>query len=233
MSKTRVIVAGGRDFDDYELLKKRLDVILMDYENVEIVSGHAKGADMLGEKYAAEKGIPLTVFPADWKKYRIRAGFIRNSQMLEYACGETPLVVAFWDGESHGTKDTIEKAKEKDITVYIEKYGIDETGSIRFNGEWIVDKIDDYELLDYYQKNTTGKEYSDEEVRKIWGIADDDENEKKNGERKEVNGNPPGYLGEVSDKIAEELYDFFMELINDEEGYSEDEDDEESENDNN
>ena len=125
MSKTRVIVAGGRDFKDYDLLKERLDKILENYENIEIVSGHAKGADMLGEQYAAEKGLDLAVFPADWKKNRVRAGFIRNSQMIEYACEETPLVIAFWNGESHGTKDTIEKAKEKDITVFIEEYVIE------------------------------------------------------------------------------------------------------------
>lgn len=50
------------------------------------------------------------MFVADWKRYGKAAGPIRNSQMLEYVKQENPLVVAFWDGESHGTRDTINKA---------------------------------------------------------------------------------------------------------------------------
>jgi hypothetical protein len=122
MGKTRIIVAGGRDFDDYALMKKSLDEIIKNYEDVEIVSGHAKGADLLGERYAGENGIPCAVFPADWKKHPIRAGFMRNSQMIDYALEETPAVVAFWDGESHGTKDTIDKAKGLNINVIIIDY---------------------------------------------------------------------------------------------------------------
>ena len=118
----RVIVAGGRDFNDYELLKTRLDSILANFENVEIVSGHARGADTLGEKYAKERGLPCKVFPADWKNFPIRAGFMRNTRMLEYAKEETALVIAFWDGVSHGTGDIIKKAGLKNIEVFIINY---------------------------------------------------------------------------------------------------------------
>ena len=174
MGKTRVIVAGGRDFENYELLKERLDIILADYESIEIVSGHARGADLLGEKYANEKKLPCRVFPAEWKKYPIKAGFIRNSQMLDYAGEETPLTVAFWDGESHGTKDTIKKAGAKDITVFIEKYRKDESGTCVFVEEYIVAAVDeyDYELTDYYLKHTEGKIFTPEEARKIWGLGE-------------------------------------------------------------
>ncbi len=55
--------------------------------------------------------VTLRHFPADWKSYPLRAGFIRNTQMLEYAMREKPLVIAFWDGNSHGTRDMIDKAK--------------------------------------------------------------------------------------------------------------------------
>jgi hypothetical protein len=61
---TRVIVCGGREFNDRELCFTKLDQILPDYENPEIVSGHAKGADLLGEKYAKLHSLPLKVFPA-------------------------------------------------------------------------------------------------------------------------------------------------------------------------
>ena len=119
---TRIIVAGGRTFFDYGLLKECLDEILPMHENVELVSGHANGADTLGEQYAKEHGLPCSLFPAEWSKYGSCAGFIRNSQMLEYAAKEKPLVVAFWNGESYGTKDTIDKAKEMGITCYVFGY---------------------------------------------------------------------------------------------------------------
>ena len=116
---TRIIVAGGRTFQDYDLLKKTLDEILPMCENAEIISGHAKGADTLGEQYAKEHNLPCCIFPAEWKKHGTRAGFIRNSQMLEYAFKERPFVVAFWNGNSHGTKDTIDKAIKMGIPCYV------------------------------------------------------------------------------------------------------------------
>ncbi|MGN9178419.1 SLOG family protein [Segatella copri] len=47
MSKYRVIIAGCRDFDNYELLKEKCDYFLQDKEDVVIISGHASGADAL------------------------------------------------------------------------------------------------------------------------------------------------------------------------------------------
>ena len=52
----RVIVAGGRDFNDYNLLKSKLDKLLINKTDVEIVSVKARGADSLGERYTKEKG---------------------------------------------------------------------------------------------------------------------------------------------------------------------------------
>ena len=118
----RVIVAGSKGFDDYELLKEKLNEILHHCEDIEIISGHSIGADMLGEKYAEENGITCKVFPADWKKDWKRAGFARNSQMVEYASEGDPLVVAFWDGKSHGTVDTINKAEIRGIECIVIEY---------------------------------------------------------------------------------------------------------------
>ncbi len=111
--KTRIIVAGSRSFDDYSLLESKLDELLKDISGeVEIVSGNAKGADTLGEQYALNRGLSLHIMKADWKRYGRRAGFIRNKQMLDYASEETPLLVAFWDGFSNGTRDMIERTQQ-------------------------------------------------------------------------------------------------------------------------
>lgn len=86
-------------------------------ENVtEIVSGGAKGIDTCARKYAQEKGLALTEFLPDYKKYGSWAPLKRNLDIIEYA----DIVIAFWDGISKGTKYVIEncKKKGKKITVY-------------------------------------------------------------------------------------------------------------------
>ena len=121
--ETRVIVCGSRQFKDYDMLEEVLNSILPKYKNIVIVSGHGGGADLAGEEYAIRRGLFLETFPAEWDKYGRAAGPIRNSKMLEYASRELPVVVAFWDGISRGTKYTIEKAKEMGIQTYV--YGVE------------------------------------------------------------------------------------------------------------
>ena len=77
----KVIIAGSRDFYDYNMLKQFCDKVLCNIKNIEIVSGTAGGTDRLGERYAKENGYKLTKFPADWNKYGKPAGYIRNEQM--------------------------------------------------------------------------------------------------------------------------------------------------------
>lgn len=114
----KVIIAGGRDFNDYGLLEKYCDKILSNVSDVEIVSGNAKGADLLGELYAKNKGIPIKIFPADWDKNGKRAGYMRNIDMASYA----DALIAFWDGKSLGTKHMIDYAKSKGLKVRIISY---------------------------------------------------------------------------------------------------------------
>ncbi len=66
----RIIIPGSRKFDDHPLMEQVLDKLLPQYgDDIEIVSGHAEGADKLGEKYAKEHNIPCAVFPAHWRQY--------------------------------------------------------------------------------------------------------------------------------------------------------------------
>lgn len=112
----KIIIAGSRNFDDYTLLEQFCDKILQNVkEEVEIVSGGAKGADRLGEKYATERGYSIKVFVADWAKYGKSAGPIRNEQMAKYADG----LIAFWDGKSRGTKNMIDLAKKYKLKIRI------------------------------------------------------------------------------------------------------------------
>ena len=72
-----------------------------------VVSGAAKGADSLGEKWAIENNIQTLIFPADWDKHGKRAGFIRNEDIIKNCDG----VVAFGDGESKGTVHSLSLAE--------------------------------------------------------------------------------------------------------------------------
>ena len=107
----KIIVAGSRSFNDYDILRRELDSYLIEKnikEEIEIVSGGAVGADQLGERYAIERKLKIKKFPAEWGRYGKSAGFIRNKQMAFYATH----CVCFWDGESKGTKMMINIARE-------------------------------------------------------------------------------------------------------------------------
>lgn len=117
----RVIIAGGRDFSDYEMLLAQMDKLLVRYkpQEIQIVCGEARGADTLGKRYAQERGIQVTSFPADWERYGKRAGYLRNAEMAENA----DALVAFWDGKSRGTANMIELARQRGLQIRIIRYG--------------------------------------------------------------------------------------------------------------
>lgn len=122
MNKHRILVCGGRSFDDYALLRSILEEILeektLSPEDVEIVSGHCAGADTLGERWAEENGCALKIFLADWETYKRKAGPIRNKQMVEYIRdAENKYVVAFVSPDSRGTKQTVALARREGIPV--------------------------------------------------------------------------------------------------------------------
>ena len=117
----RVIIAGTRSFNDYELLRDLCNNLLSEKQRthtVVIISGTARGADQMGERYARERGFQLRRFPADWEQYGRSAGHIRNAKMADNA----DALIAFWDGESKGTKNMIDNARRKGLAVRVIQY---------------------------------------------------------------------------------------------------------------
>ena len=110
MNEFKLIIAGGRDFNDYEVVSHQLNRLangeLGPYA-VSIVSGMARGADALGARFARENNVKLYEFPADWEQNGKRAGFLRNEEMGRFSDG----LLVFWDGQSRGTKHMIEFMK--------------------------------------------------------------------------------------------------------------------------
>lgn len=114
----RFIICGSRDFHDFEMAKKVLDDFLCrtTFSPLTcVLSGTAQGADSLGELWAKQNNIPVERYPANWNKYGKIAGFLRNSEMVKKA----DAIIAFWDGTSRGTKDTIEKALAAGLHVFV------------------------------------------------------------------------------------------------------------------
>jgi hypothetical protein len=124
----RVIIAGSRDFDDYDYLKQiSMELIINNFglfdETVTIVSGTARGADSLGEKFARENSFEIVRFPAEWESLGKKAGYLRNKEMVKYAKEDSKgMLIAFWDGKSKGTKHIINTAKKEKLKTYVKKY---------------------------------------------------------------------------------------------------------------
>lgn len=96
MNEYRILVCGGRDYDDAERLVKELDIIVAEYvpkdARLVLIHGGAHGADAIAESWAEWHNLDIMAFPADWDRYGRAAGVIRNAQMLEE--GQPDLVVA-------------------------------------------------------------------------------------------------------------------------------------------
>lgn len=115
----KLIVAGSRDFNDFQFLELKLNYLLSNVtDEIEIVSGCAKGADKLGEDYAEKYGYKIKRFPAKWGEYGRAAGPIRNGEMGDYALPDGACVV-FWKNRSDGTRNMIGAAKRRNLKLRI------------------------------------------------------------------------------------------------------------------
>ena len=122
-------VVGSRSFNDYPLLEKTLNEIIEHIqqnhkvgreEPITIVSGGASGADTWAEIYSIKHNCGLKVFEAEWNKYGKKAGIMRNKDIVE----ASDMIVAFWDGESRGTLNTITEAKKRDVDTRIVRFRV-------------------------------------------------------------------------------------------------------------
>jgi hypothetical protein len=104
-------IVGSRTFNDYDKLKQ----VLSEKLPFVLISGGAEGADSLAERFADENKLEKVIHLPNWNGEGKAAGFIRNARIVE-DCDE---LVAFWDGVSRGTRDTIRKARKKGISVTI------------------------------------------------------------------------------------------------------------------
>ncbi len=100
----KLMTCGSRSVSDKELVFSELDKFRKKNPSLALISGGAKGADTIAEEWAKARGVPITQYKPDWKKYGRGAGIVRNKKMVLAA----DFVIAFWDGASKGTKFVID-----------------------------------------------------------------------------------------------------------------------------
>lgn len=116
-----IAVIGSRNFNDYEFVENIVSEVIADMKNqtisdtITIVSGGAKGTDLLAERFANQHSFPLLIFRPDYKSFGKAAPIRRNREILEHS----DMVIAFWDGESKGTRYMIENAEKLQIKTKI------------------------------------------------------------------------------------------------------------------
>lgn len=130
----KLLVVGSRTMDDYQLFKRKLNHITakLDKKKLQVISGGAwrwsptlckmVGADRFAEDWCAENGFTITVVPAKWSQNPRAAGMIRNTEMVAMLKPKKDVCIAFWDGKSTGTKDTIDKCKKRGIKTIIVRF---------------------------------------------------------------------------------------------------------------
>ena len=112
----KLAIIGSRTFQDYDLLKKTIENFFAAIPINTIISGGAAGAGSLAKLYAVETGLNLVEHKAQWKIYGKSAGMRRNWDIVQ----SSDMVLAFWDGWSKGTQNTISLAKQaKKITLIV------------------------------------------------------------------------------------------------------------------
>jgi hypothetical protein len=113
----RTIIAGSRNINDYGIVLKAIrdSVQLGCIRPTCIISGGARGPDMLSVRFAREFEFPVEVYNADWDKYGNRAGYLRNEEMAKVA----DALIAIWDGVSNGTRHMIALTKKYKVRTYV------------------------------------------------------------------------------------------------------------------
>jgi hypothetical protein len=104
----KLAVVGSRSFNSFNILEYYINELRKEYPDINlIISGGALGADKLGEHYAEKYNIDIQIYKPDWKTHGKVAALYRNTDIIS----KSDIVIAFWDGKSKGTLDSINKAQ--------------------------------------------------------------------------------------------------------------------------
>lgn len=115
----KIVIAGSRKYNDYDEAREYIDLCIGEIgaSDIVIISGGCTGADMLGERYAAEMGFEVERVEANWGRHGKAAGPLRNKIMAE----KCDVAICFWDDKSTGTRSMIECAVKAGKKVFLKR----------------------------------------------------------------------------------------------------------------
>lgn len=111
----KLAIIGSRNFNDKVFFLEKVKDVISEYNITAIISGGAVGTDLLGKQYALDNQIEYIEFLPDWSKYNRAAGMVRNRDIVN----NSDIVLAFWDGVSKGTKNSIDFAKKQNKILFV------------------------------------------------------------------------------------------------------------------
>jgi hypothetical protein len=117
-----VAVVGSRDYDNtqHPTIEEVVAELASSAPHVTVISGGARGVDRRAVAAARENGLTVREYPANWARYGKHAGYLRNEEIVKAA----DMVIAFWDGESPGTKHTIGLCMKHHRTLLLYQNGV-------------------------------------------------------------------------------------------------------------
>lgn len=116
----KVIVAGSRDIEEYEIVKDAISQ--SGFYITMLVSGMARGVDRLAVQFALKYGIKIEEHYPEWNKYGKKAGCLRNIKMLDSGA---EALIAVWDGKSKGTAHIIREAKKRNVPIFVYHWSLE------------------------------------------------------------------------------------------------------------
>jgi hypothetical protein len=131
---TKLLVCGSRTITNsawiFSEIEKYISESNLQYSDIHIIEGSAKGVDKIAKQFADDRNIPAIEMPADWSIGK-HAGILRNIKMYE----NTDEVLILWDGNSRGTRHTIGLCEKgnKPYTIIIYPYDFYDKSTIRKN----------------------------------------------------------------------------------------------------
>jgi hypothetical protein len=116
MDRIFLCISGYRKFEDYNKFKEEVDKFIADNGMPEVMYfGECTGTDKLALQYAIENEIPYQIYYADWKKHGLKAGPLRNQEMITISTH----LLAFLSKDSKGTKSAISLAKKQNVHITV------------------------------------------------------------------------------------------------------------------
>ncbi len=165
INESNLAIIGSRSFNNYSYAKKEiLNIIQNNKISVtKIISGGASGADKIAQIFASKFNIPIEVIVPDWSNGK-QAGVSRNTDIIK----KSDYVIAFWDGISKGTLDSINKAKKLNKKLFIIKISPESINEgVRLNDDntyffdFVHDNKNDILTLKYNKDYLTTKKMGD------------------------------------------------------------------------